>query len=95
MNLSHALPRPINRVGFLLLVAGLTLVVWGLLERSDPGDYLSDLWRALDGTRLSRRYLWPIRWGVLLSAAGLLLSFAYPFTIGPLLRWIRYGSSHA
>ena len=93
--LARTLPRPINRVGFLLLVAGFALVLLGAATTrvywgDSVAEYLFDA--MIEWGHPFDRYA-KLRFGGWLVVVGFCLSFAYPFTIGPLLRWIRYGSS--
>lgn len=97
------LDKPIKRLGFLVLIAGILLLAYSLLAISNVWDwynrappYLRDLWLAAIrdyDTVHGYRAAWgiPACWGVWLVIAGAIFSYGYDRTIGKLARWVRRG----
>lgn len=81
---------PRDRIGRVLLLLGLAVLIFGAV--TDPGRGHESWWEAIWGGRYARRYPHYF-WGTWIAIAGALLSLAYPYTLGPALRWIRYGSA--
>lgn len=87
---------PRARIGLLIaLIAGLAFALMVWVEASsvfiDVTDVLERVLLEWDGMYF-RRYRGE-KLTLLLCIIGLMLSYLYPYTLGPLLRWIRDGKT--
>lgn len=89
MTRTHALNSPIKRIGFLVVVAGLLVSVYGILSVASGYSPSFKTWTdALTLGYGSRRYR-AVPWGFAITLVGLLFSFAYDYTIKRVTDWVR------
>lgn len=80
---------PIKRAAVLVSAFGLVLLGFGLFQLYD----IDVTWRCvIDDGRRHWDGCTPTRWGAWLATLGLLFSFGFNYTVGPVWRWILTGS---
>ncbi|WP_286978246.1 hypothetical protein [Pseudomonas sp.] len=96
----RTLKTPINRLGFVVFIAGATMILvslWGGIDWVDyTGKFRVDLpsARELFDFNYPYRIKWwqPFfRWGCAFAFVGAWLAWLFSPTIGRLVRWIRRG----
>lgn len=92
------LTTPVKRIGFVILVIGTALTLVGMIQVGSDlysykwfEKYMGRLGDALVFDRYSYRRYPLASIGPYVFIAGLLLSYLYDRTVGPLLRWIHRG----
>lgn len=89
------LNSPIQRVGVIFLIVGLVTLIIGLVQAINyTGRFGSLMTEWLNAfmieQRVVRRYP-SLVWGTYLTLIGLMFSFLYDRTLGPLFRWVWRG----
>ncbi|MER1639840.1 hypothetical protein [Klebsiella aerogenes] len=83
------LNTPVKRAGFVATIAGLFLMLVGVLH----DDFYFDSETFFRSIEFSRRFGSVPAFGIgfYLTIAGLFASFLYDYTLGPLSRWVKQG----
>jgi hypothetical protein len=99
MKILGPLNTPAKRVGAIVLAVAIVWLVVGMVYSTLGYSYtfgtsrteaaFRNLRAAFDlGSYYFDEY-WYIRWAGIIAAAGLIASYAYDFTVGPVLSWVR------
>jgi hypothetical protein len=88
----NKLDTPIKRIGFIVLVIGLSITITGALIDSE-NHYRYKWYHFLESfdTSYKRYYDYLIIYGSLISVIGLFTSFLYDSTIKKILHWVING----